>query len=946
MLCRFQQKNIITRKNVRKSSAFSGVTFAAMLSVGVLLSACDTSEKLTLEERMQRAVEQQYSGNMDAAVIELKNALRDYPDSADARFLLGQILIEEENGSGAEIELKKAIDAGKSEHLVLPHLASSWLLQRKFDEVLEKITLDPNDSLLDQITKRNLIGQALFGKYRLAEAAEQYDKVLEVAPENIIALVKRAEIYSIYQENDKVAEYIARAEAVVPDDRFLLQLKASHLWVTGKTPEAELVYQELTEKYPYIIANKVYLSWVQVLNGKTDVAGKRLDEIRKVYPGHPLVNYASAVWAMSLENYEAARTFANKVLEARSMDTRALFTTALASYALKDYEQSYTHIVKYVNLVPNDLEAKKLYAEVLLKLNKQDEAAEALGQALTDNVDDAKLLNMLARIELQRGRIEQARLYLERSLKTDAEQTTIQNRLGMLDVLSGDVEKGLQNMQVSLAGVSDKFAARLKLAQNLLSLRRFDEALEICEALHAEAPENISAATCIGYIKLETQKVSEAYGMFEQVLQQDSGNAVAAVVVANKYLSEDNIDEARSVLVTLLEKDPGNEAGLISLYQLEQHVGNKIQAEEYLLRAYKEHPNSMNVSVELARYYLLKNQPDKSLDVSKNVIALYPQNIYLLEVKGLAELRLKRTQAAIITFRNLKELAPNVLSPKAFLAEAYNQAQDWDSLEQIVDEMLDVMPNNRMALVYKAKVRGYKGDWDGADALLAPFVGEDSSDYEILSLRGRINMARGNYEKAVTFLEAAYSIKGSTSLVVDLANAYYAAKKGESAILLLEGWLKSHADDVLARWRLGDAYLGIEAYDKAEEQYKWLQANNPGNKVILNNLAWSQMKLNHLDDARKTIAKAREQDPLNPNILDTEGQILIEANMFEEAIRQLSKASDLAPQSLEIKYHLAKAYHESGDRDRAVALLQEIKADGRIFNGQIEAMELLENIEN
>ncbi|WP_321392633.1 XrtA/PEP-CTERM system TPR-repeat protein PrsT [Emcibacter sp.] len=929
----------------RKQRTPGRITCAVMLAACLVLTACDSTDDLTLEQRMQRAVEQQYSGNMNAAVIELKNALQDHPDSPDARLLLGQVLLELENGPAAEIELKKAIEVGKPEELVLPHLARSWLLQRKYDEVLEKIKLAPEDGLLAEITKRNLIGQALFGKFRLTEAGVQYDKVLELAPENMLALVKRAEIYSILKNYDKVEEYIARAEAIVPNDRYLLQLKGNHLWVTDHVEDAEKIYQQLSEEYPYIVVNQFYLAWIQVLLGKVEEADKRLQSFRKRYPNHPLVNYVSALWAMTTENYEAARLYAGKVLEVNPREPRALFISALSSYALQDYEQTYTHIVKYTDRVPNDLQARKLLAQVLIKLNKTEEASEALKSALAENIDDTQLLNLLANIELKRGRIEEARLYLEKSLEKDKDQPASQNQLGMLKVLSGDVESGIEDMQSSLEGISDAYVAQMRLARNMLSLERYDEALEICEKLHAQVPDDVNAATCLGYVKLNTGKAEESYNIFGEILEKNPGHTAAAIVMANKYFLDGNAEEAAKILEEFVKLNPGNEYGLLSLYDLEKNIGDMTKAEDYLFQAYENNPNSVNVAIEMARYHMLRNEADKALEVVKKVISLYPSHALLLEVKGLAELSLNQTVAAIMTFERLKEEVPDNLAPLAFLADAYNQAQNWEALDKTADEMLAMLPTNRKALIYKAKVMASTGDWVGADAILAEFVDETSGDYEILELRGRINMARQDYDKAILYFEAAYQENQNANLVRDLSHAYMSARQYGKAVSLMTDWLETHGEDALVQWLLADVYLLDENYEKAAQNYNELLERNPDNIALLNNLSWSQMKLGQIDEARQTISRARERAPLDPNILDTEGQILTEANEFDDAIRQLLKASDIAPQNLAIKYHLAQVYHEAGERDKAVELLREIKADGRIFDGQVQAMELLENIQ-
>ena len=106
-----------------KSKIFS---FAVLLFAGTHLFAASA------EDYLQAARKYLSDGEVNAAVIELKNALQEDPANLEARLMLGGVYLKLRDGSSAEKELKRAIalQAAK-EHWQL-QLGRAYLLQRKY----------------------------------------------------------------------------------------------------------------------------------------------------------------------------------------------------------------------------------------------------------------------------------------------------------------------------------------------------------------------------------------------------------------------------------------------------------------------------------------------------------------------------------------------------------------------------------------------------------------------------------------------------------------------------------------------------------------------------------------------------------------------------------------------------------------------------------------------
>ena len=82
---------------------------AAVLAIALLLVGCFGSSS---EEFLAAAKIEISKNNRDTAIIQLKNSLQKNPKLAEARFLLGQLLLENEDARGAIIELRKAQEFG------------------------------------------------------------------------------------------------------------------------------------------------------------------------------------------------------------------------------------------------------------------------------------------------------------------------------------------------------------------------------------------------------------------------------------------------------------------------------------------------------------------------------------------------------------------------------------------------------------------------------------------------------------------------------------------------------------------------------------------------------------------------------------------------------------------------------------------------------------------
>jgi cytochrome c-type biogenesis protein CcmH/NrfG len=166
-------------------------------------------------------------GDMNAAVIQLKNALQKDPNNVTARKMLGEIYLKVGNGPAAAKELDAAIRRGAKDKETQVLLARAYLMQNRFADVLKAAADDVSDpdirlSVLlvrarahlglrqfddsekafaeaeklkpDDVRPKEGLARVLVSKGKLKEAEAKIDAALEAKGDSADALVLKGEL--------------------------------------------------------------------------------------------------------------------------------------------------------------------------------------------------------------------------------------------------------------------------------------------------------------------------------------------------------------------------------------------------------------------------------------------------------------------------------------------------------------------------------------------------------------------------------------------------------------------------------------------------------------------------------------------------------------------------------------------------------------------------------
>ena len=272
--------------------------FFAMISL--TLAGCGADEK-SPEEHLAHAVAFQEAGNIDAAIVELKGALKQQPDNPEIRWLLGSLYLASGDGESAEKELQRSLDMGHDPKAIVLLLARAQLLEGKYQPLLDGTENAPTMSGDDQVQLFVLRGHANTGLGNDAAANELYDMALSLKDDAVEARLGKGQVAANNRDTDKAREWIMKTLAVKPDYGAAWSLLGDVEQYDNNLEEAEEAYGKAIEYNPGSVHDLASRGVVRMARGKNKLAANDVNQARMLNARSPLKVPLAFFCAWSIE---------------------------------------------------------------------------------------------------------------------------------------------------------------------------------------------------------------------------------------------------------------------------------------------------------------------------------------------------------------------------------------------------------------------------------------------------------------------------------------------------------------------------------------------------------------------------------------------------------------------------------------------------------------------
>lgn len=883
-------------------------------------------------------------GRYGEAVIQLKNALQENQEDAEARLLLGLVYLEKGDLVDAEKELEQAQSLGISVERVGLPLARARLQLGKVDQLIANLDVDAWSEPESKSEALALLGHAHIAKKELLEGRLLLKQAL-AHHQGAYALLGLARIAILEGRLEEGLAGIDEVLRIKPGYVEALYSKGQVLASQDKMPEALGIFSEILQKNERHIAARLARAEIYMRSQELDNARADAQAVLALQEMQPQAHFVMARLQLDAGEYEAAQVSAEKVLRFVPNHALSFFILGAAHYAQDNMEQAKFYLEKFIARQPSHLTAARILGATYLKLGDPVNTVKLLepldaGQAH----QDAQLLNVLGRAYLKTGEFDKGTSALSRAMEIMPEIQGARAQMAIGHLAAGDTEQAIAQLEQTVKQSDNDPMASVMLILSYLKQQDFDKANREITASLKRFPKSGNFHNLKGLTLEYQQKLPQAREAYQQALVVDSDYVPALLSLAKLDIRKGDLTAARANYQRALEINPAQLNAMLGMAQLASMENDSQGLLNWLQQARSENTHAIQPVILLVNYYLERNNADKALNEALKFQTDHPNNTQIWSL--LSRVHLAKGDSDQAKYHLQKVISQNAgdIEHRILLARVLaSEKQHAASLEQ-VNEVLGIDQTMLPALALKSRLLIADRRFDDAAAVIKSISENHPASFLTKQLQGDLLAAQNQSEQALVFYENAFEQNKSSYLVNVLFEQYRA--KGELALATekLTQYLSEVPNDNATRFRLAATYQQLDMRSQAIAQYERLYDQMPENAILLNNLAWLywiEKDERSLDYAQQ----AHQSAPDNPEIADTLGWVMLHEGDTAKALNILQQAASRAPTNPEIRYHLAVALSKNDQKDEAAKELKRLLRDYGNFPQAESAKSLLEELQ-
>jgi cellulose synthase operon protein C len=900
------------------------LTFAGVVFVSIC-PAAQGGESAALVKDAEQYIAR---GNLKAAEIELRNAIRQSPQDPVIRARLAQVYLQLGDAAAAESEARATRERDGNEGDYLPILADALLHQYKFADVLDLIQPGDRDAALESKV-RAALGTAAAGLGDQDKAEAMLREAVRLDPSAVKPKVQLAQLLNAKDptEADKLID-----EAVVanPHSAETLQVNGEILRTRGDLDRAMRLFDQALQIDPKNLLALLGRADIAITRGEFTAADKILDPILQATPDHFMANYLRASELIKRQRYAAADETLGHVSTKFPLFPAGYYLQGIAKLSLGQFAQAEEALHGYLNNVSDDRRAVWLIAIAALQQHAAPRAIEYLKLPLDKAPADATTLTLLGNAYMADHKPEAALRQFEAAAALDPENPRIKTSVAISKIDTGQIEQGLAQLEQLFAGEVGASVAGPILVLSELRAGRVDKAAEVAASLVKRDPGNPLYLTLLGQVRAAQQDYVGAEAAFRTAKAQDPKFTPATRDLAQLYLATGHADYAQKVFTDLLSKKPdasnppsekaNDVTALVGLADIAITEKQWAKAIDYLNRARTVAKYDPVPGLKLVGLFELRADWDSAKAVAVELGQQFPQDANVAEVQGRARLEAGDSRGAIASYKLAQQLAPSSVPILSRYVGLLRQAGYFRDARGVLQDAVTRNPRNASI---KADLIRVEAELEGLDTALYEARGfakddpdnnlYDKVSAELYEKAGRAGDAAALLEKAVAARPA------DDDLRVGLSRQYTRMGSLAKAEAVLTARLQIDSKNKAAGVALAALYLIMGRPDDAQKLYRVVLSQTPNEVVALMGLADIAVAEKKWAEATDYISRARAVSPNDP----APGLLLVNIyGLQQDWHNAIGLATELAkkfPTNIDVIDKLGRVQIEGVDPDGALS---------------------------
>jgi cellulose synthase operon protein C len=914
----------------------------ALLIAGVL-SACGNKDP---QEFVSAAREYMQKNDNAAAIIELKNALKEQPDLMVARLLLGKAMLANGDPVGAEAELRKAREANHAPDEVSPLLAKAWLAlgePKKVTEAFDQVQLGTPGAQAELLT---WVATAWRMQNRKEDYRKRLDQALAISPDLAPALIERARMQAGERAFDQALGELDRLLEKEPRNADALKLRGDVLRMgLNKHEDALQAYQAAVAAAPKQLESHVALVRLLMATGKDEQAGKALDALVAIAPGHPSTLYLQTQRAYQAQDMKLAKERVQQLLKRTPDSPIANEIAGAIELQMGSPVQAQNYLNKALKSAPGLRVARRALVVSHLRVGQLDEAIAALPADLNSSAGDAdpEMLSVAGRVYMAKGEYELAQGFFKRAIQADPKDPGKRTSLAVSQFMSGQSDLALNELS-SIAAQDQGIVADMALINANMQRKEYGKALEAIRALEGKRAKDPMPRYLKGAALFKQDDRVKARQAFEEALSLDGQYLAAVIGLAALDVTDKKPEAAVQRLDAFTTKSPENPQAWLAYADmlrvtgaLDEKVGAAIE------QAVKSAPLNERARFMLIDHHLRSKNGKAALVAAREAVAAMPEAPSVVAGLGRAQAMAGESHQALATFNKLVSLIPNSPLPYLLIASTHLTNKDQAAAMQSLNKALSIQSDFLPAQRAMAEVAVASKQKDKALSVSKDVQKQHPKQPFGFVLEGDIQAAFKQWDAAVVAYREALKLAPVPDAAIKLHSVLVASGKRVDADRWAEEWTRTQPKDAILPSYLGDLAIAAGQLPAATRHYERVVALQPANALALNNLAWLAGEQGRAD-AVSLAERANAAAPNQPAFMDTLAMLLSARGDHAKALELQSKVIAQKPDAPLFKLNMAKIQLKAGNKDSAKKILDELAALGDKFPGQSEVTKLKQSL--
>lgn len=789
------------------------------------LAACKSSEERA-EAYYQSALELLEEGDVDRALIELRNVFDNNGLHREARRLYADLILEDGQ------------------------------VREAYGQYLRLVEQYP-----DAVDVRRLLAEIAMDIGNYSEVERHGNAAYELAPD--VPEHQALAIFTAYrdarqrQNNVEAGQEVEKAEALLSDHPDLsTALRILVDWhATSPAPMRALPYLDrLLELHPE--SRSLHMARLAVLQraGETEQVGAQLHRLYERFPDDSVIADQLILWYRARGDFETLETF----LRDRAGPSDGPFEQHMAVVELLAQTQGLEAALAELDSLSEantgtDLALRYALQAAQLEFNSgnQEDAIAALSYIVeqaeqVDLANDARI--NLARMLEQTGKTSDARVLVDDVLERDPSHVGGLLARAVWSIREDRLSEAISALRNALDQEPRNAATLILLAEaqqkmgNIeLAEQRLAQAVEVTNAAPREALVyarfqigygqlaaaeqvltdsfrtygNLDVARLLGEVLLQRGDFDAARGVLEALSGSDnpSAAAIARSLQAALLFNQNRIEEGLDFLRRSMDEDGDNDRLITALQilRIQMLSGRLDEARNQLAVMRSQFPDNLALRLLEGNLAALEGQPEEAIRIYQVLHDEQPDNPIVLQRLYAALREVGRDPEARTLLQSGLERQPDAgtfLMLRALeLEEEQQPERAIEIYERLYDENPDslVVANNLASMLATHR----EGEEDIKRAYMIAQRLNGSQIPAMLDTLGWVQVLNGEYDEAVLNLQAASrGLPNNATVAFNLAHAYARAGRAEEARKELQrGFDLANGDESVPQYKRAQALM-------------------------------------------------------------------------------------------------------------------------------------------